>query len=103
MTGNTGDGGSTEGTGKDSARKQLSKSTRQGAEAYQGALEAVLAIGIGAGLGFWADQRYGTAPCWLIVGTIVGFGAFTLRLWRMRTLFDRDPSDPPDGGGSGRS
>jgi hypothetical protein len=54
-TGSTGDTGGAEGTGKGPPRKRLSKSTRQGMEAYQGALEAVLAIAIGAGLGFWAD------------------------------------------------
>ena len=61
---------------------------RRGIAAYQGALEAVLAIVIAAGAGFWADRHFGTAPRWLIVGTCVGFGSFVLRLFRMRNLFE---------------
>jgi F0F1-type ATP synthase assembly protein I len=64
---------------------------RRGIAAYQGALEAVLAIVIAAGVGYWADQRFDTEPRWLIVGTCLGFGAFVLRLWRMRKLFDPPP------------
>jgi F0F1-type ATP synthase assembly protein I len=66
--------------------------TRRGVAAYQGALEAVLAIAIAAGIGFWVDGRLGSGPRWLIVGTIVGFAAFVLRLWRMRSLVEGDPS-----------
>jgi len=65
---------------------------RRGAAAYQGALEAVFAIAIAAGVGYWADRHFGSSPRWLIVGTVVGFGAFVLRLWRMRTLFDQGSS-----------
>lgn len=71
------------------------KIRQDGIAAYQGALEAVLAIAIAAGLGFWADQRFGTEPRWLIVGTCVGFAAFVVRLWRMRKLFDGAPPGPP--------
>jgi F0F1-type ATP synthase assembly protein I len=69
------------------------RQVRRGAAAYQGALEAVLAIAIGALLGYWVDGRLGSSPRWLIVGTIVGFGAFTLRLFRMRKLFDVPPGE----------
>jgi F0F1-type ATP synthase assembly protein I len=68
---------------------------RRGIAAYQGALEAVFAIVIGIGVGFWADKRFGTEPRWLIVGTCIGFGSFVLRLWRMRRLFE----DAPPGSG----
>jgi len=68
-----------------------SEERRRGIAAYQGALEAVLAIVITAGIGFWADQRFGTAPRWLILGTCLGFAAFVLRLFRMRKLFE-DPA-----------
>ena len=68
---------------------------RQGVAAYQGALEAVFAILIAAGAGYWADQHFGTGPRWLIVGTILGFGSFVLRLFRMRKLFE----EPPPGSG----
>jgi F0F1-type ATP synthase assembly protein I len=54
--------------------------------AYQGAMEAVLAIVISTLLGYWADQHYDTAPRWLIVGVIIGFASFVLRLLRMGRL-----------------
>lgn len=72
-------------TGDGPSRERLAS---RAAAAYQGALEAVLAIAIGAGIGYWADGRFGTSPRWLTVGTVVGFGSFVLRLWRMRRLFD---------------
>jgi hypothetical protein len=54
-----------------------SEERRRGIAAYQGALEAVLAIVITAAVGYWADQRFGTAPRWLILGTCLlrGFRA----------------------------
>lgn len=68
---------------------------RRGIAAYQGALEAVLAIIIAMGAGYWADRHFGTEPRWLIVGTCLGFASFVLRLWRMRKLFEDAP--PGDG------
>ena len=51
---------------------------------YQGALEAVLAIPIGAGLGHWADREWEVSPWGLLIGFGLGFAAFVLRLMRMR-------------------
>ena len=51
---------------------------------YQGALEAVLAIPIGAGLGYLADKNLETAPVGLLIGFALGFAAFVLRVIRMR-------------------
>ena len=65
--------------------------------AYQGAVEAVSAIMIATGLGYWADQKLDTAPFGLIVGAVIGFCAFVLRLMRLRPLLEPPPSD---GGGS---
>ena len=59
---------------------------RSGARAYQAALEAVFAIPIAAGLGYWADTRFGTAPIWLLVGLALGFATFVVRLSRTRGL-----------------
>jgi F0F1-type ATP synthase assembly protein I len=64
---------------------------RRGIAVYQGTLEAVLAILIAAGIGYWADRRFDTEPRWLIVGTCLGFAAFVLRLFRMRKLFESTP------------
>jgi len=54
--------------------------------AYEGAMEAIFAILISVGLGYWADQHFGTEPTWLIVGAVIGFAAFVLRLFRMGKL-----------------
>ena len=64
--------------------------------AYQGAVEAVAAILITIGVGYWVDQEFDTAPVGLIVGAGVGFGAFVLRLVRMRALVELPPSDTGD-------
>jgi F0F1-type ATP synthase assembly protein I len=65
-------------------------------KAYQGALEAVFSIVIATLLGYWADQRFGTSPRYLVVGAVVGFGSFVLRLVRMGSLIESGPG-PQDG------
>ena len=71
---------------------------RQGA-AYQGALEAVFAILIAGGIGYWADGRFGTSPWLLLLGFGIGFGSFVLRLFRLGRQLRED--EPPAGGMSG--
>ncbi len=56
---------------------------RRAGTAYQGAFESVFAILIGAGLGYWADAAFDSAPWGLLVGLILGFSAFVLRLVRL--------------------
>lgn len=56
---------------------------RRAGAAYQAAFEAVFAILIGVGLGYWADTGFDTSPWGLIVGFALGFGAFVLRLVRL--------------------
>lgn len=56
---------------------------RRAGTAYQGAFESVFAILIGAGLGYWADSSFDTAPRYLLIGFFLGFGAFVLRLVRL--------------------
>ena len=56
--------------------------------AYEGAMEAVFAILIAVGLGYWADEHFETGPRYLIVGAILGFAAFVLRLLRMSELVE---------------
>ena len=53
------------------------------ARAYEGAFEAVIAVVIGAALGYWADQRFDSRPIGLFVGVVLGFGAMVLRLVRL--------------------
>jgi F0F1-type ATP synthase assembly protein I len=55
---------------------------RKGA-AYQGGSEAVFSILIAAGIGYWLDSRFDTAPKFLLIGLVVGFASFTLRLVRL--------------------
>jgi F0F1-type ATP synthase assembly protein I len=55
---------------------------RQGL-AYQGAAEAVAAIPIATGIGYWLDGRFDTSPYLLIFGAALGFAAFVTRLIRL--------------------
>ena len=72
--------------------------------AYQGAIEAAFAVVIATGIGYWADERFGTSPRWLIVGAIVGFGALVLRLARMgKLLQEPDQLDQESPGETARN
>jgi F0F1-type ATP synthase assembly protein I len=51
--------------------------------AYQGALEAVMAVLFGAGVGYWVDERWDTTPIGVISGLAIGFAAMVLRLLRL--------------------
>ena len=46
-------------------------------------MEAVFAILIAVGIGFFVDRTFETFPVFLLVGVAVGFAAFVLRLWRL--------------------
>ena len=58
-------------------------STRQGSAAYQGTMEAVFAVLVAVGIGYFIDRTFETFPAFLLVGVGVGFAAFVLRLWRL--------------------
>ncbi len=77
---------------KDQTDRQAT-ARRQGL-AYQGSFEAVTAILIAAGIGYWIDARYQTSPYGLLLGTIVGFSAFVLRLLRLGRQLEKlgDPA-----------
>jgi F0F1-type ATP synthase assembly protein I len=78
------------------AKSSKAPKSRQGA-AYQGATEAVFAILIATLLGNWADDHFGTAPRYLLVGVVIGFASFVLRLVRLgRHLQDTPPGHEPD-------
>lgn len=51
--------------------------------AYQAAMEATFAVVVAGAAGGYADRRFGTAPILLIVGVLLGFGTFVLRLVRL--------------------
>jgi len=57
-------------------------------KAYQRAVEAVLAIPIGIGIGYFVDGRLDSSPVGMVVGAAFGFAAFVRRLVSMRSLVD---------------
>jgi F0F1-type ATP synthase assembly protein I len=63
-------------------KSRAGKNRRQGA-VYQGAFEAVFALLIAAGFGYWLDGYFDTAPVLLLIGTAIGFASFTVRLIRL--------------------
>lgn len=63
---------------------------------YQGSVEAVVALLLAMGLGYWADEKLDTAPWLLIAGVVLGFAAMVLRIWRMRALVEDTDEGPPE-------
>jgi F0F1-type ATP synthase assembly protein I len=57
------------------------------AKAYNSVFEAVGAIIIAILMGWFADDYFGTKPRYLIIGVIIGFAAFVLRLMRMAKAY----------------
>ena len=72
-------------TGRPDEREQAERRrrARRQAQAYQGAFEAVVAILIAAGIGYWVDSRYDSSPWGLLLGTALGFASFVMRLLRL--------------------
>ena len=58
--------------------------SKQQSASYQGAFEAVLAVPIAIGIGYWCDGQFDSAPIGLLAGTVIGFAAMLLRIVRMR-------------------
>jgi F0F1-type ATP synthase assembly protein I len=56
-------------------------------------MEAVLAIPIGLGIGWWADRQLGSEPIGLFLGLAFGFATFIVRLTRMRGMVDREAAE----------
>jgi F0F1-type ATP synthase assembly protein I len=78
-------------------QSERERTARRQGLAYQGAFEAVFAILIGAGLGYWADEYFETSPRWLLIGVVVGFAAFVLRLLRLGRTLHRDGAGDGEG------
>lgn len=62
-------------------------------KAYQRAVEAVLAIPIGIGIGYFVDGRLESSPIGLVIGAAFGFAAFVRRLVSMRSLVESAPNE----------
>lgn len=69
-------------------------SRRQLGAAYQGALEAALAVVISAGIGIWADSYFDTSPGFLLAGLGIGFGAFIWRLVKLSQELSANQAPP---------
>ena len=67
-------------------------------DAYQGAFEAVMAVLVGAGAGYWADGHWGTSPYGVVAGVVIGFAAMVLRLLRMGRELPSDGTGTATGG-----
>lgn len=71
-------------------------------KAYQRAVEAVLAIPIAIGIGYFVDGQLDSSPYGLVIGAAIGFAAFIRRLVSMRSLVESPPAtgdapnEPPD-------
>jgi F0F1-type ATP synthase assembly protein I len=82
-------------------RGERELSVRRAGTAYQGAFEAVFAILIGAGFGYWADASFDTSPWGLLVGFALGFSAFVLRLIRLGRQLQRLAGEDGKSSGEG--
>jgi len=63
-------------------------------------MEAVLAVPVAVGFGYWADTHFETSPRYLLVGAVIGFFAMVVRLVRMgpgdgSAQAGRDPEAAP--------
>jgi F0F1-type ATP synthase assembly protein I len=68
---------------EDTEQAERRRAARRQGQAYQAAAEAVFAILIAAGIGYWVDQRFDTTPRYLLIGMAVGFASFVMRLVRL--------------------
>ena len=85
-------------TGRPNDNEQTERQRRARSQglAYQGAFEAVAAILIATGAGYWIDSSFDTSPWGLLVGTALGFGSFVLRLLRLgRQLQEMSEEEEP--------
>lgn len=57
--------------------------TAAGSDAYQGAFEAIGAVLVGGGFGYWADLTWDSSPWGFLIGIALGFAAMVVRLLRL--------------------
>ena len=90
------------GNREDGPERTSKASLRKSGGAYEGALQAALAIVISMGFGIWADRTFDSSPIGLMIGVLIGFGAFTLRIWRLlnedNPAAKQDSEEGPQGG-----
>ena len=90
--------------GYDGRRSESSGVSPRGfGSAYQGAVEATLAVVISVLIGVWADTKLDSSPAFFLVGLAVGFGAFILRLTRLLREAGRPDGESGERSESGKS
>ena len=70
-----------------------SESVRKRGKAYQSVMEAVFAIPIGGGLGWFLGGRLGSETVGLLIGLGFGFATFIVRLKRIRGMVEREAAE----------
>jgi F0F1-type ATP synthase assembly protein I len=84
----------------ESKRGAKERETRSQSAVYQGAFEAVAALLVAAGFGYWLDDTFDTAPTLLLIGTVLGFTSFTVRLVRLGRYVEgnaeQEADEPPE-------
>jgi len=68
---------------EDKQQTQSRRRARSQGLAYQGAFEAVVAVLIATGIGYWIDETWEVSPWGLLIGTALGFASFVHRLLRL--------------------
>lgn len=74
-----------------------------GSDAYQGAFEAIGAVLVGGGFGYWADLTWDTSPWGLLIGIGLGFAAMVLRLLRLGKELELESGSEAAASGPGLS
>ena len=88
----------------DGSKRSTGPSMRKGGGAYEGGLQAALAVVISMGFGHWADRYFDSSPIGLFLGLAIGFGAFTLRIWQLlksQSSAGQDSEEGPQDSGPG--
>ena len=69
----------------------------EASRAYQGAVEAVMALILCLVIGYYADEYFESSPIGLILGAIIGFSSMVLRIIRMapKEGSDNGPTEKP--------
>jgi len=65
------------------------------ARAYEGAMEAAVALVAPVALGVWLDKFFETVPLITVVGAILGFSAMLIRLIRLGRTSETTSQDTP--------
>lgn len=60
-------------------------------------MEIAISEILGVGLGYWLDKKFGTLPCWLLVGAVLGCALGFYQVLRAVKNLDRQAEKKKDG------